>query len=79
MTYVEAQIAHGQREGLFRHHGGGAGTARTQAHRLLQREALSSTWPGPCAGGEGCRDSGGELHPPHGEPFPASAAPPWEA
>eukprot|EP00965_Chrysotila_dentata_P091641 3025708-Pleurochrysis_carterae.AAC.1 len=40
------------------------------------REALSSTFPGPCVGGGGCRDSDGKLHPPHGEPFPASAAPP---
>eukprot|EP00965_Chrysotila_dentata_P138523 4582322-Pleurochrysis_carterae.AAC.1 len=36
MTYVEARIAHGQRERLIRHHGGGASTARTQAHRLLR-------------------------------------------
>eukprot|EP00965_Chrysotila_dentata_P168053 5549687-Pleurochrysis_carterae.AAC.2 len=37
-------------------------------------EAPSSAWPGSCVGGEGCRDSDGARHPPHGEPFSASSA-----
>eukprot|EP00965_Chrysotila_dentata_P096165 3177138-Pleurochrysis_carterae.AAC.1 len=44
---------------------------------IAPHEAPSSTWSGPCVGGEGCRDSdGARLPPQHGEPFPASAAPP---
>eukprot|EP00965_Chrysotila_dentata_P040425 1341382-Pleurochrysis_carterae.AAC.3 len=36
MSYEKAQIIHGQREGLLRHHGSGAGTACPQAYRLLR-------------------------------------------
>eukprot|EP00965_Chrysotila_dentata_P164335 5426788-Pleurochrysis_carterae.AAC.1 len=43
---------------------------------IAPHEAPSSTWPYPCAGGGGCRDNDDAQHPPHGEPSPASAAPP---
>eukprot|EP00965_Chrysotila_dentata_P059635 1978479-Pleurochrysis_carterae.AAC.1 len=76
MAHVEAQIAHGQRESLLRHHGGRASTARTQAHRLLRMGSRHQRSPAHAREVKAVAIATAKLHLPHGEPFPASEAPP---